>query len=216
MKVVFLGAPGAGKGTQAAVMADRFDARHSSTGDIFRAALSDGSELGNTVKGYLDNGLLVPDELTSRVVEERVVDVTDSYILDGYPRTVTQAEHLDAMLNKRGQGLDCVIYFELPDEEAVVRLTGRRVCSQCGQNFHVKFMPPAEEGVCDKCGGELKIRSDSAEDVVRKRLVEYHEKTQPLVAYYEERELLRRVDATATPDEVGEATAEILSRYQAG
>jgi adenylate kinase len=194
-------------------MADRFDVLHASTGDIFRAALSDGSELGNTVQDYLDDGLLVPDELTSRVVKERVVDQADNYILDGYPRTVTQAEHLEAMLNERGAGLDCVIYYELPDEEAVVRLTGRRVCAECGENFHVKFMPPTEDGVCDKCGGELKVRSDSSEEVVRKRLVEYHEKTRPLVAFYEERDLLRRVDAAGTPDEVSDGTVEILSHY---
>jgi adenylate kinase len=194
-------------------MADRFDVLHASTGDIFRAALSDGSELGKTVQGYLDDGLLVPDELTSRVVKERVVEQADSYILDGYPRTVGQAEHLEAMLNEQGAALDCVVYFELPDEEAVVRLTGRRVCSECGENFHVKFMPPQEDGVCDKCGGELKTRSDSSEEVVRKRLAEYHEKTRPLVAFYEERDLIRRVDATDTPDEVSDATAEVLSPY---
>ena len=213
MRVVFLGPPGAGKGTQATRMAERFDTMHASTGDIFRAALSDGSELGQTVQEYLDNGLLVPDELTSRVVKERVVEQADSYILDGYPRTVTQAEHLEAMLNERGAGLDCVVYFELPDEEAVVRLTGRRVCADCGANFHVKFMPPEEEGVCDKCGGELTIRSDSSEEVVRKRLAEYHEKTRPLVAFYEERDLIQRVDATDTPDDVSEATADVLSDF---
>jgi adenylate kinase len=194
-------------------MAERFDVMHASTGDIFRAALSDGSELGQTVQQYLDKGLLVPDKLTSRVVEERVVEPSDSYILDGYPRTLAQAEHLEAMLHERGAGLDCVIYFTLPDEEAVVRLTGRLVCGECGANYHKKFMPPQEEGVCDKCGGQLKVRSDSSEEIVRQRLVEYHEKTQPLVDFYEERELLRRVDATGTPEEVSQATADILSRY---
>jgi adenylate kinase len=195
-------------------MANRFGLRHASTGDIFRAALSDGSELGHAVKGYLDAGLLVPDELTSRVVEQRVVDACEGYILDGYPRTLAQAEHLDAMLARRRQGLDSVVYFDLPDEEAVARLTGRRTCSSCGANFHVEFMPPKTDGVCDKCGGALQIRSDSAEDIVRRRLAEYHEKTKPLVAFYEERDLIEHVSALPGPDEVGEATAAVLSRVR--
>jgi len=214
MKLVFLGPPGAGKGTQAVRLAERFGLQHSSTGDIFRAALSDGSELGSTVKQYLDDGLLVPDELTSRVVEERVVDVVESYVLDGYPRTLAQAQHLADMLKRRGQSLDGVVYFELPDEDAVVRLTGRRTCSECGANFHIAFMPPKVEDVCDLCGAALTIRSDSAEDVVRRRLVEYHEKTKPLVAFYTESGLLSSVDACPAPDEVMQAAATVLERLQ--
>ncbi len=216
MKLVFLGPPGAGKGTQAVKLAERFGLKHASTGDIFRAALSDGSELGATVKEYLDGGLLVPDELTSRVVEERVVDVVESYVLDGYPRTLTQAQHLADMLERRGQSLDGVVYFDLPDEDAVVRLTGRRTCSGCGTNFHIAFMPPKVEDVCDLCGAALTIRSDSAEDVVRGRLVEYHEKTKPLVAFYTESGLLSSVDARPAPDEVMQAAAVVLERLQGG
>lgn len=202
MKLIFLGVPGAGKGTQAQRLAERLGIRHASTGDIFRQAAVDGSELGRAVKGYLDSGKLVPDDLTSRVVEELVVAKSDGYILDGYPRTLQQARDLDAMLSRRGGKLDLALYFELDDAEATKRLTGRRVCSKCGENYHIEYMPPRASGVCDKCGGPLKVRSDSAEEVVRRRLAEYHEKTKPLVAFYEERGLLRRLDASAMPDDV--------------
>jgi len=212
VRVVFLGPPGAGKGTQAAAIADRFGLVRASTGDIFREAISEGSELGHRVKAYLDSGRLVPDDLTSRVVEERVVAVADSYVLDGFPRTLAQAEHLAAMLARRGQALDGVIYFALSDEEAAVRLTGRRVCGDCGANFHVEFMPTRIEGVCDNCGGELKMRSDSSEQVVRRRLAEYHEKTEPVVRFYEEQGILARVAASAGPDEVTKATEDVLRR----
>ena len=210
MRLVFLGPPGAGKGTQAAIMAERFGVKHASTGDIFRQAVASDSQLGRQVKSFLDAGKLVTDELTSRVVEEMVVDAAESYILDGYPRTLQQARDLDGMLSARDQALDAVIYFELDDNAAVERLTGRLVCSQCGTNYHRAFLRPAVEGVCDKCGGALKVRSDSSEDVVRDRLSEYHEKTRPLVEFYEERGLLSRVDASGAPDVVTEATAELL------
>ena len=212
MRLVFLGPPGAGKGTQAARMADLFQVRHASTGDMFRQAAADGSELGQTVKDYLDSGRLVPDELTSRVVEETAVDRAGGYILDGYPRTLRQAEDLAAMLGRRDQRLAGVVYFELADEEAVRRLTGRLVCAECGRNFHREFMPPRTPDVCDQCGGPLRVRSDSAEPVVRKRLAEYHEKTELLVGFYERQGLLERVDASAAPDEVERATIELLKR----
>lgn len=211
MKTVFLGPPGAGKGTQARRMAERFGLTHASTGDIFRAAVASETELGKEVKDYLDSGRLVPDELTSRVVEEMVIAREEDYVLDGYPRTLQQAEDLERMLGARDQQLDCVVYFELDDQEAVVRLTGRLVCSECGQNYHRKYMPPERDMVCDQCGGELKVRSDSTEDIVRKRLAEYHEKTEPLVPFYEKRELLERVDASAAPQEVTEETARTLA-----
>ena len=158
----------------------------------------------------------MPDELTSRVVEERVVDLVESFVLDGYPRTLAQAQHLSEMLDRRGQSLDGVVYFELPDEDAVVRLTGRRTCSACGSNFHIAFMPPKVGNVCDQCGQALAIRSDSAEDVVRRRLVEYHEKTKPLVAFYTESGLLETVDARPAPAEVMQAAAAVLERLQGG
>jgi len=216
LRLVFLGPPGAGKGTQAARVADDYGMCHASTGDIFRQAIAEGDELGRTVKDYLDAGKLVPDELTSRVVEEMIIDKVDSYLLDGYPRTLGQARDLAQMLEKRGQQLDCVIYFSLDDEAAVERLTGRLVCASCGANYHRKFMPPRAEGVCDACGGELKARSDSAEDVVRRRLAEYHAKTQPLVAFYEEQGLLKRVDAAPAPEEVTKATEAVLDECAAG
>ena len=212
MKLVFLGAPGAGKGTQAQRLAQRFGIRHGSTGDMFRRAAAEGSELGRTVKQYLDAGSLVPDELTSRVVEEMVVEKSEDYILDGYPRTLQQARDLDVMLQRRGRKLNLVLYFELDDEEAVKRLTGRLVCSQCGENYHQEYVPPRTGGICDNCGGALRVRSDSAEDVVRRRLTEYHEKTQPLVSFYEGRGLMKRLDASARPDEVTRRAEAILRR----
>lgn len=215
MKLVFLGPPGAGKGTQAARLAERFGLRHASTGDIFRQAAAEGSELGRTVKDYLDGGRLVPDELTSRVVGEMVVGKCEDYILDGYPRTLQQASDLDAMLERRGEQLDGVLCFELSDEEAVCRLTGRLVCADCGENYHRDFMPPRAAGRCDKCGGPLKVRSDSSEEVVRKRLREYHEKTHPLADFYDGRGLLRRVDSRPAPDQVTERAAELIRALSA-
>lgn len=216
MKLVFLGAPGAGKGTQAQRLAERFGLRHASTGDIFRQAAAEGSELGRTVKQYLDGGRLVPDELTSRVVEDMVVGRSESFILDGYPRTVQQARDLDRMLERRGRKLDRVIFFVLDDQEATKRLTGRLVCSRCGDNYHRAYMPPRAEGICDKCGGALKVRSDSSEEVVTRRLAEYHEKTEPLVAFYDGRGLLERLDASSAPDEVTRLAAAVLERLASG
>lgn len=216
MKLVFLGMPGAGKGTQASRMANEFDLKHASTGDIFRAAVKEGSDLGKEVQEYLDGGLLVPDELTSRVVEDVIVEGYDRYVLDGYPRTLQQAEDLEEMLGKRDEELDAVVYFELDEQEATERLTGRLVCRECGENYHRKFMPPEKEGVCDKCGGELVSRSDSTLETVTKRLEEYKEKTLPLVTYYEERDLLRSVDASPAPDDVSEGTRQILETLDDG
>ncbi len=210
MKLVFLGAPGAGKGTQAAEMAKRFDLEHASTGDIFRRAVAGGAELGATVKSYLDGGRLVPDELTARVVDRMVLEKEPDFILDGFPRTLPQARLLEEMLNGRGEELDGVIYFELGRDDALERLTGRVVCRGCGRNYHVTFMPPAEEGVCDRCGDELLVRSDSSREVVERRLREYEQKTEPLVGYYERAGLLKTVDAARSPSEVSRATEEVI------
>jgi adenylate kinase len=191
-------------------MAEEFDLEHASTGDIFRAAVAEESELGQTVQSYLDGGKLVPDELTSRVVEEMVLERHDDFILDGFPRTIPQAELLDQMLDKRDENLDGVLYFELSEEDAVERLTGRLVCSECGKNYHRSFMPPEQEGICDECGGELHTRSDSSEEIVRKRLEEYDQKTRPLVPYYEEQGLLETIDASAAPNTVSQLTRDTI------
>lgn len=202
MKLVFLGPPGAGKGTQASRIAEDLGVEHVSSGAIFRAAVREGSQLGRAVQSHLDAGTLAPDELTCRVIEEMVLQRCENYILDGYPRTVPQAQMLDAMLEGRGERLHAVVYLRLEEEVAVERLTGRLVCTQCGENFHRLFMPPRAEGVCDECGGELSVRSDSSEDVVEKRLAEYRQKTRPLVPYYEHRGLLHRVDGAQSPEAV--------------
>ncbi len=212
MKLVFLGPPGAGKGTQAVEMARRFDVVHASTGDIFRSAVEGDSELGAVVRKYLDNGKLVPDDLTSRVVGGMVLDGESSFILDGFPRTLGQARSLTRMLEERGLELDAVIYFRLDREEAVKRLTGRRVCGECGRNYHVKFMPSAKEGQCDACGGELISRSDSSREVVEQRLEEYEKKTVPVADYYRERGLLKTIDASLPPDRVTEATQDVIEK----
>jgi adenylate kinase len=183
---------------------------HASTGDIFRNAVAEGSELGQQVESYLDAGKLVTDRLTSDVVKEMVLLREADFILDGYPRTVRQAEQLDEMLEELGFSLDAVLFFELSEEEATERLTGRRVCENCKKNYHVKFMPPRQEGICDECGGKLIVRSDSSEEVVRKRLEEYKEKTAPLVGFYEARGLLKRIDASQPPDMVTAEAKQVV------
>ncbi|MEF8787939.1 MAG: adenylate kinase [Planctomycetota bacterium] len=216
MKLVFLGKPGAGKGTQADRMSEEWDLLHASTGDMFREAVDEGTEVGKQAKEYMDKGLLVPDEVTCRVVEEMVVDRHEDYVLDGFPRTVPQADALEEMLHERGRELDAVLCFDIDEEEATKRLTGRLVCDDCGKNYHESFMPPEEDGVCDACGGELKTRSDSTKEAVEKRMEEYREKTQPLIDYYEDMGLLRRVDASLAPDKVSEKTRKVLSELEGG
>jgi len=215
VRLVFLGPPGAGKGTQASRMAAAFGLQHASTGDIFRAAVQDDSELGRQVRSYLDGGKLVPDELTCRVVRELVLERAEGYILDGFPRTVPQAETLQQMLAARREALDAVLYFELDEQTAFERLTGRLVCKRCGRNYHRLYMPPRRPGACDECGGELMVRADSSPQAVRERMREYREKTLPLVPYYEQRKLLRRVDASGTPEEVSGQTRALLEKIAA-
>jgi len=214
VKLVFLGAPGAGKGTQASMMADKFGLQHASTGQMFREAVREGSEVGKAVAEYLDSGRLVPDELTSRVVKELVLERFRDYILDGYPRTIPQAEALSAMLQERGEKLDAVIFFDVEQKVAVERLSGRLVCEGCGANYHRLFMPPRREGICDRCGGRLVIRSDSTPEAVQSRLDEYQEKTRPLLPYYQKQGILRVVDASGSPSEVARSTERILAELQ--
>ena len=208
MKIVMLGAPGAGKGTQADKIAEKHNIPHISTGDIFRENIRNGTELGQKAKGYMDKGLLVPDELVCDLVVDRIQedDCKNGCILDGFPRTIPQAEAFDA-----AQGdLDLVIDIEVPDESIITRMSGRRVCPKCGETYHTKFNPPKTEGICDKCGAELITRDDDLEDVVRNRLEVYHKNTQPLIDFYNKKGNVKVIDGTKAINEVHEAIVQIL------
>ena len=211
MKLVLLGHPGAGKGTQASRIVDKYNVVHISTGDIFRKNLSENTPLGKKAKEYMDQGLLVPDDVTVEMVEDRLSwpDITDGYMLDGFPRTISQAESLDKILDKAGDKLDLALCIEADYSLLTKRITGRRMC-KCGETYHVEFHPPKVEGICDKCGGELYQRDDDKEDTVVKRLKEYEEKTQPLVDYYEKQNILKTVNGSRTVDEVFEDISKIL------
>ena len=209
MKIIMLGAPGAGKGTQAKMLADKYMIPHISTGDIFRANIKNGTELGQKAKTYMDQGLLVPDELVCDLVVDRVQqeDCKEGYILDGFPRTIPQAEALDAALANIGSKIDYAVNVEVPDENIVNRMSGRRTCKGCGASYHIQNKPSKVEGVCDSCGGELTIRKDDAPETVLDRLNVYHEQTEPLKDYYEKCGKLRIVEGTKP---ITEITAEIL------
>jgi adenylate kinase len=213
LNLVLLGPPGSGKGTQGERLQEDFRLPYYATGDILRAAVRDGSELGAQAKEYMNRGDLVPDELMVGLIAERVAseEAADGFILDGFPRTIGQAEALDSKLRELGRGLTTAILIEVSDEEVVRRLSGRRLCEKEGHIFHVEFDPPKEEGVCDIDGSPLQIRDDDKPEVVRHRLGTYHEKTEPLVAYYEERGILRRVDGLSAPDEVADRIRAMLA-----
>jgi len=204
MRLILLGPPGAGKGTQAKRLIERYGIPQISTGDILRAAVRDGTDLGRKAKQYMDAGKLVPDEVVIGIIEERLQqpDCAKGFILDGFPRTVAQADALNRVLANLGQAIDHVVSIEVPDEELVERLTGRRTCRGCGAMYHVKFSPPKAQGVCDKCGGELYQRDDDREETIRARLKVYHEQTAPLVEYYEKAGLLRRIPGQGSVDEI--------------
>ncbi len=204
MKIVMLGAPGAGKGTQAAKIAEKLGIPHVSTGDIFRANIKNGTELGQKAKAYMDAGQLVPDELTVELLLDRVAkeDCADGYILDGFPRTIPQAEVLTDALSKNGDKLDYAINIDVPDEVIIERLGGRRVCPDCGWGCHIKYNPPVKEGICNNCGAALIQRKDDAPETVLNRLEVYHEQTQPLIEYYSGQGVLKEVDGTKMMDEV--------------
>ena len=186
MKIIMLGAPGAGKGTQAKMIADKYQIPHISTGDIFRSNIKEGTELGKEAKTYMDKGLLVPDELTVKILLDRVAkdDCKNGYVLDGFPRTIPQAEVLDEALAKLNDKIDYAIDVDVPDKNIIRRMSGRRACLACGATYHIEHIPPKTEGICDRCGKELVQRDDDKEETVKNRLNVYHEQTQPLIDYY--------------------------------
>ena len=204
MKIIMLGAPGAGKGTQAKKIAEKYGIPHISTGDIFRANIKNGTELGKKAKTYMDQGLLVPDELTCDLVVDRIKqdDCKNGFILDGFPRTIPQAEALDAALSKMGEKMDYAIDVDVPDENIVRRMGGRRVCLNCGATYHIVSIPTKVEGICDKCGSEVVLRDDDKPETVQKRLSVYHEQTQPLIDYYNRQGILKTVNGTRPLEEV--------------
>lgn len=214
MRIVLLGGPGSGKGTQAKMLTEKYNIPQVSTGDIFRAALKEGTPMGLKAKEYMDKGELVPDDVVVGVVEERLTqpDLDKGYMLDGFPRTLPQAEALDKILEKQGVSLDHAILVDVPDEELMKRLTGRRTCrnSECGKMYHVMFNPPKQEGVCDACGSELYQRDDDSEATIRERLNVYHQQTAPLVDYYDKKGLLRRVNGVGPIDEIFGQITKIL------
>ena len=212
MKIIMLGAPGAGKGTQAKKIAEKYKIPHISTGDIFRANIKNGTELGNKAKSYMDQGLLVPDELVVDLVVDRVKqeDCTNGYVLDGFPRTIPQAEALDAALDAIGEKIDYAINVEVPDENIIRRMSGRRACVACGATYHLVHIPPKTEGLCDTCGKELILRDDDKPETVEKRLNVYHDQTQPLIDYYTKKNVLVEVDGTVDMADVFAAIVKIL------
>ena len=212
MKIIMLGAPGAGKGTQAKMIADKYGVPHVSTGDIFRANIKNGTELGMEAKKYMDQGLLVPDELTVKILLDRVSqpDCKNGYVLDGFPRTIPQAEVLDKALAELGESIDYAIDVDVPDENIVKRMSGRRACVSCGATYHVVHVPPKKEGICDRCGSELILRDDDKPETVKNRLDVYHKQTQPLIDFYTTKGVLKTVDGTVDMQDVFKALVAIL------
>jgi len=214
MKLLIMGPPGAGKGTQSEALAKKLDIVNISTGDIFRAAIKEGTEMGKKAKEYMDRGELVPDTVVIGIVKDRLLqpDCAKGFLLDGFPRTVYQAEALEEMLSEMGQTLDGVINLEVPREKIIDRLTGRRICRECGASFHLQYNKPARKGVCDMCGGELYQRSDDTEDVVNNRLDVYETNTQPLINFYAERNLLKNVNGDQDIDKVLKDILKMLGK----
>ncbi len=212
MKIIMLGAPGAGKGTQAKQIAGKYNIPHISTGDIFRANIKNGTDLGKKAKEYMDQGLLVPDELTCDLVMDRIShdDCKNGFVLDGFPRTIPQAEALDEALKKIGQSMDFAINVDVPDSHIVNRMSGRRACLGCGATYHVVAIPPKKEGICDICGAELVLRDDDKPETVQKRLDVYHEQTQPLIDYYKGKNILKSVNGVQPMEKVFEDITAIL------
>jgi adenylate kinase len=214
MRIVLLGGPGSGKGTQAKKLVDKLGIPQISTGDIFRAALKEGTPMGLKAKTYMDKGELVPDDVVIGVVEERLAkpDLDKGYMLDGFPRTLAQAEALDKIIVSQGKAINHAILVDVPDEELVARLSGRRTCrnSDCGKMYHVMFNPPKRDGICDGCGSELYQRDDDSEATIRERLTVYNNQTAPLIDYYDKKQLLRRVAGVGPIDEIFASIQKVL------
>jgi adenylate kinase len=216
LNLILLGPPGSGKGTQGERLQADFRLPYYATGDILRAAVRDGTDLGREAKEYMNRGDLVPDEVIIGLISDRLTspEAADGFILDGFPRTSGQAVALDAEVQRLDKRLTAAILIEVDDDEVVRRLSGRRTCVKEGHIFHVDFDPPRKEGVCDVCGGELVIRDDDKPEVVRHRLEQYHSKTEPLISYYEDKGILRRVDGKRGPDEVADRIRALLATLQ--
>ena len=212
MKIIMLGAPGAGKGTQAKMLAEKYGIPHISTGDIFRANIKEQTELGMEAKKYMDQGLLVPDELTVKILLDRVAkdDCKNGYVLDGFPRTIPQAEVLDKAVSELNDSIDFAVNVDVKDESIIKRMSGRRACLKCGATYHIEHIPPKQEGICDKCGSELVLRDDDKPETVEKRLKVYHEQTQPLIDYYNKKGILKEVDGSQDMKDVFNAIVAIL------
>lgn len=216
MHVILMGAQGAGKGTQAERIAPRYRLAHLSTGELFRTAVANGTELGLLAKGYLDRGELVPDDVTLGIVDAKLLEISTAKpelqgaLFDGFPRTAAQAEGLDIALARRDERIAVVIEVSVPREKLVARLAGRRVCSNCGATYHIDFNPPRQEGVCDRCGGTLVQRQDDTPEAITRRLETYFAQTEPLLSYYQARGLLRRVDGDRPIDEVTDGIAAAI------
>ena len=212
MKIIMLGAPGAGKGTQAKMIAEKYSIPHISTGDIFRANIKNGTELGREAKKYMDQGLLVPDELTVKILLDRVAqpDCEKGYVLDGFPRNIPQAEVLDRALSEQGDRIDYAIDVEVPDENIIRRMGGRRACLNCGATYHMEHIPPKTEGICDVCGSKLVLRDDDKAETVKNRLEVYHQQTQPLIDFYRAKGVLKSVDGTVDMEDVFAAITAVL------
>lgn len=212
MKIIMLGAPGAGKGTQAKMIADKYVVPHISTGDIFRANIKNNTALGMEAKQYMDQGLLVPDTLTVKILLDRVAmdDCKSGYVLDGFPRTIPQAEVLNDALTALGDKIDYAIDVDVPDENIINRMSGRRACVACGATYHIAHIPPKTEGICDRCGKELILRDDDKPETVKNRLNVYHDQTQPLIEYYTKKGILKTVDGTVDMKDVFSSIVSIL------
>lgn len=214
MVILFLGAPGAGKGTQASLISKKLGIPHISTGDIFREAVSKGTELGKKAKEYMDRGELVPDEIVIGIVKERILqeDCKNGFVLDGFPRTVAQAEALDSVLKEMGKKIDWVFNVVVSEDEVVKRLSGRRTCKNCGAVYHIVYNPPAKDNVCDACGGELYQRDDDREETVRNRIQVYAEKTAPLIDYYKSKGVLVDINGELSVEEVTKEIEKYLAQ----